>query len=227
MSLTLGYNATVIITKQKAVGDVINALKGAKSTFIVGCGDCATLCRTGGTREIGEMTEILNENGISVTGSAVPKATCHELDVQRLLRAHKEQVARAESVLVLACGAGIQAVGDSITKPVVSGCDSLFIGNSRRQMQFSEKCSVCGECVLNENAGLCPETRCPKAMQNGPCGGAVRGMCEVDSSLPCVWIEIYERMRSFGRLDEMRRVRGPKNRMAAARPHRMGYGGSG
>ncbi len=212
----------MIITKQKALGDIISALKGAKSTFIFGCGDCATLCRTGGTREIGEMTGILNENGVSVTGSAVPNATCHELDVQRLLRAHKEQVAGAESVLVLACGAGIQAVGDSISKPVVSGCDSLFIGNSRRQMQFSEKCSVCGECVLNENAGLCPETRCPKAMQNGPCGGAVRGRCEVDSSLTCVWIEIYERMRVAGRLDEMRLIRVPKNRKAATRPHRTG-----
>lgn len=211
----------MIITKQKALEDILKACRDAKSVFIFGCGDCATLCRTGGEKEIEEMTQILHKRGVAVTGTATPHSTCHELDVQRIIRLNKEALATADAVLVLACGAGVQAVGDSVKKPVVSGCDSLFIGNSKRQMHFYEKCSVCGDCVLNETAGLCPETRCPKGMLNGPCGGAIKGKCEVDTSNPCVWIEIYERMRAQGRLEELRRFTGPKDRKAARKPHRL------
>lgn len=163
----------------------------------------------------------MGQRGVSVSGSATPHSTCHELDVQRILRANKDSLAKTDAVLVLACGAGVQAVGDSIKKPVVSGCDSLFIGNSKRQMQFYEKCSVCGDCVLNETAGLCPETRCPKGMLNGPCGGANKGKCEVDSTVPCVWIEIYERMKAQGRLEELGRFAAPKDRKKAKKPHKI------
>ena len=194
---------------------------GAKSLFIFGCGDCATLCRTGGEAEIAEMTKKLAAEGVTVTGSAVPHSTCHELDVQRIARQHKEALDKSDAILVLACGAGIQAVGDSLGKPVISGCDSLFIGNSKRQMHFYEKCSVCGDCVLNATAGLCPETRCPKGLLNGPCGGAVRGMCEVDQTNKCVWIAIYERLKSQGRLDDLLEIAAPKERSKANRPHKI------
>lgn len=211
----------MIITKQKGFADIMKALRGAKSVFIFGCGDCATLCRTGGEEQIAEMTSLLAAQGVSVAGSAVPHSTCHELDVQRIARQHKEAVAASDAILVLACGAGVQAAGDSIDKPVVSGCDSLFIGNSKRQMHFYEKCSVCGDCVLNATAGLCPETRCPKGLLNGPCGGAVRGMCEVERSNKCVWVEIYERMKAQGRLDDLMEFVAPKDRSKAVRPHKI------
>lgn len=188
---------------------------------MVGCGDCATLCRTGGQEQIDEMAQKLKGRNISVTGNAVVNATCHELDTKRILRQNRESVESAEAILVLACGAGIQAVGDSQKKPVVSGCDSMFIGNSKRHMHFYEKCSVCGECVLNRTGGICPETRCPKSLINGPCGGAVGGKCEVDSHNPCVWIEIYERLKAFGRLDDLMEIIGPKNNAVSVKPHRL------
>ncbi len=179
------------------------------------------MCRTGGQEQLDELAEKLRNQGVTVTGTTLIHATCHELDVQRELRKHKEAVAGADAVVVLACGAGVQSVGDSTEKPVVSGCDSLFIGNSRRQMHFYEKCSVCGECVLNETAGLCPETRCPKGLLNGPCGGATRGKCEVDAANNCIWIGIYDRMKKLGRTEDMMRVSEPKNRKVANKPHRI------
>ncbi|MBI5177914.1 MAG: methylenetetrahydrofolate reductase C-terminal domain-containing protein [Nitrospinae bacterium] len=211
----------MIITKQKQFDDLIKACRGAKTLFLFGCGDCATLCRTGGEEQLAELSEQLKAEGIAVAGTAVVHATCHELDVQRVLRQEKEKVAASDAVLVMTCGAGVQSVGDSTEKPVISGCDSLFIGNSKRQMHFYEKCSACGECVLNETGGLCPETRCPKGLLNGPCGGAVRGQCEVDPTNPCVWIAIYERMKKLGRLDEMMTVAAPKDRTAASKPQKI------
>ncbi|MBI5637042.1 MAG: methylenetetrahydrofolate reductase C-terminal domain-containing protein [Nitrospinae bacterium] len=211
----------MIITKQKPFAEIMKGVRGAKSLFIFGCGDCATLCRTGGEAEIADMTQKLAAEGVAVVGGTVPHTTCHELDVQRIARQHKEEIGKSDAILVLACGAGIQAVGDSLDKPVISGCDSLFIGNSKRQMNFYEKCSACGDCVLNETAGLCPETRCPKGLLNGPCGGAVRGMCEVDQTNKCVWIEIYERLKSQGRLDDLMEITAPKERSKANMPHKI------
>ncbi|MDH5543423.1 MAG: methylenetetrahydrofolate reductase C-terminal domain-containing protein [Nitrospinota bacterium] len=211
----------MIITKQKSLEDIKKAIGDVRSVFLVGCGDCATLCHTGGDEDLREMTKILNAEGIEVTGQATVPATCHELDTKRILRKEKEAVEKAEGILVMACGAGIQAVGDNSEKLTVSGCDSLFIGNSRRQMHFYEKCSACGNCVLNMTGGICPETRCPKALLNGPCGGAVNGKCEVDHEQNCVWIEIYERLVKVGRLDLMGEIIRPKDFRASGKPRRL------
>lgn len=211
----------MIITKQKPVSEILEALRGAKSVFIVGCGDCSTLCRTGGQRELDEMAEKLNENSVAVTGSDVVPAACHELDTQRVLRKNKEALAKAEALLVLTCGAGVQAVGEYLEKPVISGCDSLFIGNSKRQMHYYEKCSACGDCVLNRTATLCPVTRCPKGLLNSPCGGARNGKCEADKKNDCIWIKIYERMKKHGRLDDFMEIIPPKDYSASQKPHRL------
>lgn len=215
------YNGAMIITKQKPAGEILEALRGAKSVFMLGCGDCSTLCKTGGQREIDAMAEKLNENSVSVTGSDVVPAACHELDTQRILRKNKQAVASAEILLVLTCGAGVQAVGDYLEKAVVSGCDSLFIGNSKRQMHYYEKCSACGDCVLNSTAGLCPITRCSKELLNSPCGGARNGKCEVNEENECVWIKIYERMKKFGRLDDFMKITPPKDYSASQKPRRL------
>ncbi|GMT42863.1 MAG: 5,10-methylenetetrahydrofolate reductase-associated protein [bacterium] len=211
----------MIITTQKSLKDIIKGAHGAKSVFIVGCGDCSTLCRTGGWRQIDEMKERLAQNGIAVTGSDVVNAACHELDTQRVLRKNKEAVADAEALLAMTCGAGVQAVGDYCKKPVISGCDSLFIGNSKRQMRFYEKCSACGDCVLNMTCGLCPVTRCPKGLLNSPCGGAKGGKCEVDGRNDCVWILIFDRMKSMGRLDDFMEIIEPKDYSISQKPHRL------
>jgi len=211
----------MIITKQKSVSEILEALRGAKSVFLLGCGDCSTLCHTGGQRELDEMAEELAKSSVSVTGSDVVPAACHELDTQRVLRKNKPALAKAETLLVMTCGAGVQAVGDYIEKAVVSGCDSLFIGNSRRQMHFYEKCSACGECVLNRTVTLCPVTRCPKGLLNSPCGGARNGKCEVDEKNECVWIKIYERMKKLGRLDDFMEIIPPKDYSASQKPRRL------
>jgi hypothetical protein len=53
-------------------------------------------------------------------------------------------------------------------------------------------CRMCGNCILQETAFVCPMT-CPKGLRNGLCGGATPERCEVDPSRPCTWYMIYER----------------------------------
>lgn len=59
-------------------------------------------------------------------------------------------------------------------------------------------CRMCGNCLLQETAFICP-MQCPKGLRNGPCGGATPEKCYVDESRPCIWYKIYERAFKLGR----------------------------
>lgn len=69
-------------------------------------------------------------------------------------------------------------------------------------------CRMCGNCVLQETAYVCPMT-CPKGLRNGLCGGATPEHCEVDPSRPCTWYKIYERAERMGRLDKLVEINAP------------------
>jgi methylenetetrahydrofolate reductase (NADPH) len=63
-------------------------------------------------------------------------------------------------------------------------------------------CQACGNCVLGLLEYVCPQT-CPKGMRNGPCGGTLDGRCEVVDK-PCIWVEVYSRAKSQGRIDDLK-----------------------
>lgn len=66
------------------------------------------------------------------------------------------------------------------------------------------KCQDCGDCVLAEMAYCCPRGQCPKNQRNGPCGGSHDGSCEVYPDRPCVWTQVYRRLKSKGELEAYR-----------------------
>ena len=69
-------------------------------------------------------------------------------------------------------------------------------------------CRMCGNCILQETAFVCPMT-CPKGLRNGLCGGATPDQCEVDPSRPCTWYMIYQRAERLGRLDTLLEINAP------------------
>ena len=109
----------------------------------------------------------------------VGTVACHTGGTKLEMRKHQAQIDAADAVLVLACGAGVQTAADAIKKPVYPGLESVFLGNVIRHGVFEERCQMCGDCVLDKTAGICPVTTCPKGLLNGPCGGMWEGKCEV------------------------------------------------
>ncbi len=69
-------------------------------------------------------------------------------------------------------------------------------------------CRMCGNCVLQETAFICPMA-CPKGVRNGPCGGSTEAACYVDPSRPCIWYAIYARSFRMGREDRLLEVLPP------------------
>jgi len=66
-------------------------------------------------------------------------------------------------------------------------------------------CRMCGNCLLQETAFICPMA-CPKGYRNGPCGGSTPEHCCVDDSRPCIWYAIYQRAEKMGRLEMLLEV---------------------
>jgi ferredoxin len=201
----------MIISDQKSKEELLQVLDGKTRLFLVGCAACATACKAGGEEEVFKMLEWLTSVGKEVTGSVVIDEACHIMRAARDLRQHKSQVEEAEALLVLACGAGIQSISSSTDQRVIGGLNTLFLGNIRRFGQYEEKCSLCGECILNETAGICPVTTCAKGLLNGPCGGMEEGKCEADREIDCAWHLIFERLKKQGRPGVFRRPVPPKD----------------
>jgi ferredoxin len=188
----------VIVTTSKPFETVLGYLRGHRTVFLVGCGTCAQSCRTGGEGEVQELARRLEAAGKRVLGYTVPDEPCHLGLVKRRLREYGQWVKQAEAVVVLACGAGVQAVGQAIDKAVYPALDTHFLGTAERVGVINRTCSTCGDCLLGETAAVCPITGCAKSLRHGPCGGVQEGYCEVYPEQPCAWVSIHSRMESFG-----------------------------
>ncbi|MFA5410746.1 MAG: methylenetetrahydrofolate reductase C-terminal domain-containing protein [Candidatus Omnitrophota bacterium] len=213
----------MIITEQKAIQAIIDSLKDYKKIFIVGCGECATTCKTGGKDELVKMQRELEKAGKAIVGSCIPDAPCIASQLKTELARNMKALREAEAVLVLACGLGVQSVKDNdrLGLAVFPGCNSLFGAVMDAQGNFYEKCSLCGECILDITAGICPITLCAKGLLNGPCGGMNKGKCEVDAEKDCAWVLIYKELEKKKKLGGLKKVQAPKDYKKTLKPRKV------
>ncbi len=195
------------ITAQKPFEEIKQYLARCNGVYLIGCGTCATMCRTGGKSEVIRMKEKLEAEGKTVSGWMVIPTVCDEL-TRDALRAEAEDIGKADCLLVMSCATGVQTVALHLkdTKPVYPALDTLFLGIEESPGHFTEVCMHCGACVLGRTAAICPLVRCAKSLFNGPCGGSSGGKCEISPDVPCAWQLIYDRLAEMGRLDEMEEI---------------------
>jgi len=214
----------MIVTKKKPIEEILKFLGASSRIFIIGCGDCAATCKTGGEKEVMEMKAELEANGKIVTGWAIPDSPCVASQIKLQFAKNKKAVDDAEVFLVLSCGLGAQSVleNDRNKRPVYIGCDTMF-GSilDATGHGFFERCAMCGECMLNITGGICPVTRCAKGLLNGPCGGSNKGKCEVDKDKDCGWILIYNRLKDLNKLDDLKKIKPAKDHSKVTRPREI------
>lgn len=205
------------ITKQKSTEEIFHLLEGQDRIFIIGCGTCVTLTRTGGAPEVAAMQETLLESGKLVTGQVVVPVACDNLTTD-ILQEETERIEQADVLLIMTCAFGVQTISSQLERMVVPALDTLFLGKESGAGQFNEICTQCGTCVIGETGGICPVTACHKGLINGPCGGTNQGKCEIDSNKDCAWTLIYNRLKGFGRLESMRKLQGPRDFLGEPTP---------
>lgn len=205
------------ITRQKPLEEIKEQLANLDHIFIIGCGTCTTMTRTGGIDQVLEMKDRLLEIDKRVSGWTVIPTACDEM-TETAMKENNRAIENANCILAMTCALGVHRMSLYIDHPVVPALDTLFIAVEDTPGYFREVCAQCGQCLLGETAGICPITACHKGLVNGPCGGTNNGKCEVDKEKDCAWTLIYERLKAQGRLDLMRKYHPPKNYQVVPRP---------
>jgi hypothetical protein len=208
------------ITQNKPEDEIERLLQGSSRIFIVGCGTCVTLTRTGGEPEVQAMKKSLSAKGKIITGQTVVPVACDNL-THEFLAEFSSPIDQADSLLIMTCAYGVQSIARQLKKMVVPALDTLFIGKETGVGEFNEVCSQCGTCIIGETGGLCPVTSCHKGLVNGPCGGTNHAKCEIDSNKDCVWTLIYQRLKELGRIEAMKKYQQPRNFQKEPKPGKI------
>jgi len=208
------------ITQKKSQAELERLLKGLNRIFIIGCGTCTTLTRTGGEPEVRALKQDLSEKGKLITGTTVVPVACDNL-TRDFLAEYGEQIKQSDTLLITSCAFGVQTIARQLKKMVVPALDTLFIGKETAFGTFDEICTQCGTCIIGETGGICPVTNCHKGLVNGPCGGTNHGKCEIDVNKDCVWTLIYNRLNELGRLESMKKYQKPRNHLGEPKPGKL------
>ena len=189
----------MLITELKPKDDILSCVDG--KTFIISCEGCMEVYFPAG-----EASEIIRGllGGGSATGAVVTEYICNPEHLQLQLNKYSGALAGADTILVFSCGVGVQTVAEMFEgKRVFAACDTFPQPGHQGVTPLEHDCGQCGECHLNETAGICPITACSKSLVNGQCGGVKDGNCEVDKDMECGWERIYRRLEKLGLLDAL------------------------
>ncbi len=201
----------MLFTKTKPIEEVLESLGDEKNIFLLACDGCAEACGTGGKDGLVQMKNEMEKAGKSIAGTCLVDFLCNKVLVTTRLSREMEQIQQADSIVVLTCGIGVQAVSKVISKVVHPADDTVSLGGMQGLWPSDERCNACGQCALDYTGGICPITMCAKSLLNGPCGGTKDGKCEVDPEKDCGWQLIYERLEKLGRLKNLKKVYSPRD----------------
>jgi len=204
----------MIVAERKPLPEIIANLKEHRRIIIAGCETCVAECHSGGQKEVeilvSQLRLAFKDAGlkIEVSGCSIERQCEPEMIEERAA-----EILKNDAVLSLACGVGVQEMARRfLPLPVYPGLNTTFMGAHTQSGVWEERCAGCGDCILDITGGICPVARCPKNLLNGPCGGTTAdGKCELDDDMPCVWVEIIERLRKLGRERELVNIIPAKN----------------
>lgn len=216
----------MIIVQQKPLKEIFEMTKGIKRLLVLGCDGCASIIQVGGQRQAEVLKSLLEmERKIKDEETAEVKAVSvlRQCDRQIATTALDSMIEDYDAVVSLSCGVGVQTLSDLYRhKLIIPAIDTKFMGMHGRAGEFYEMCTACGDCILFETGGVCPLTRCPKSLLNGPCGGQSKGKCEVGGwKKDCAWVLIYNRLKERNRLDLFTKFRPPRDYRVSGQPREL------
>ena len=119
----------MIVAKRKPFSEIREMLGDRPRVLVAGCGTCVAVCLAGGDKEATILASQLmlaasREKREFQASAATVERQCD----REFLELFRERVADADAVISLACGAGIQFLGEMFPDvPVFPGVDTTFI----------------------------------------------------------------------------------------------------
>uniref|UniRef100_A0A7V4JQU8 Methylene-tetrahydrofolate reductase C-terminal-like domain-containing protein n=1 Tax=Thermodesulfobacterium geofontis TaxID=1295609 RepID=A0A7V4JQU8_9BACT len=198
----------MIITKIKPLDEILQYIENYDKILVLGCSECNYGCSTGVEEKVKEFAEKIKRERkklgepIKILEKILTKQ-CNP----SALKPVEEFQGKVSAIISLGCGVGANLIADLYPKmEVYPGVNTLFLGAKIKEGYWVEKCRACGDCIIGYTAGLCPITRCPKNLLNGPCGGVKNGICEVRKNLLCIWYKIVMRLKNRGKLEKLMEI---------------------
>jgi ferredoxin len=203
----------MITGEQKPIDEIRKMIAPYKRILVLGCASCVAECAAGGEKETAMLASALRMAAkMNGEDREISEKTLDRQCVNEFIILLDDIIGQYDAILSLACGAGVQAVGDIFKEvPVIPALNTEFLGETKDQGLWIENCLGCGDCMLYDFGGICPLARCAKQLLNGPCGGSIDGRCEVNPDVDCAWQLIIDRLSSFGRLEDLEDIRPPKD----------------
>lgn len=201
----------MIVTEKKPITEILESLGEEKNIFLLGCNGCAEVCDTGGETALLAMKKELKKAGKTIVGQVLIDFLCNKVLVNMRLSRYANELKEMDSLLVLTCGIGVQAVSTVVEKVIHPALNTISLGGFQGLWPSEERCDQCGDCVLDLTGGICPVTTCAKGLLNGSCGGTSEGKCEVDPEKDCGWDRIYKRLDKIGRIENLKIFRKPRD----------------
>jgi ferredoxin len=195
----------MIKAEQKPVEEILSFLEPYNKILLVGCNACVAVCHAGGEKEVGQLASALRMARKKAGKKLEVLEACSTRQCEpEFVDELKEKVEEVEAILSIACGVGVQSLARGFPEiPVYPGVNTRFMGETDEVGVWVERCQACGNCILHLTGGICPVARCAKQLLNGPCGGSQDGKCEIKKDVPCVWQQIYDRLKAINQLHRM------------------------
>ena len=187
----------MLITQLKKKEEILPFLKA--KTLLVACFGCKEVYFP--EKEYKNIKEELKTLYPGLSGEIILDYLCNEDYTGKRLELYRQELEKAETIVVFACGVGVQTLAGLLaSKTVLAGCDTYYLPGFSGFTPSSYDCEQCGECRLSSTAGICPVTACSKGLLNGPCGGAKNGKCEVSKIKECGWENIMNKITTTGKV---------------------------
>jgi ferredoxin len=203
----------MIVAEQKPLNQIANLIEKFNKILLLGCAGCVTVCMSGGEKETEILASALRIKR-RLEGKPIETIT-HTVTRQcdpEYIDGLENLVEKADCIISLACGVGPQYLAERYPdKYIIPAMNTKFAGGAQKLGVWEERCSLCGDCILHLTGGICPITRCPKSILNGPCGGSQNGKCEINPELDCAWQLIYDRLKNLGQLHILKEIIPPKD----------------
>jgi ferredoxin len=194
----------MIVADKKPIEEIIEEIKGHEKILILGCNECVTVCEAGGKKEVGVLASALRMYFLNQGREVkIDEVTLERQCDHEYLEEIREKMDQYDAVVSIACGVGVQFMAEKYhDTPIYPGVNTCFMGVTEKRGLWTERCQGCGDCILARTGGICPVSRCAKRIFNGPCGGSVKGSCEVNKEIDCAWQLIIDRLKALNRLND-------------------------
>jgi len=194
----------MIVADKKPIEEIIEEIKGHEKILILGCNECVTVCEAGGKKEVGVLASALRMYFLNQGREVkIDEVTLERQCDHEYLEEIRDVMDQYDAVVSIACGVGVQFMAEKYhDTPIYPGVNTCFMGVTEKRGLWTERCQGCGDCILARTGGICPVSRCAKRIFNGPCGGSVKGSCEVNKEIDCAWQLIIDRLKALNRLDD-------------------------